>query len=425
MNVADGSTGDALPQRESGRATRGRLVFRLSVRALMVLVLLIGGGAGWVVHRARVQKEAVAAIEQAGGRVVYDWAWKDGHPAPRGAKPAWPKRLVDTVGPDYFGNVVAVYPAKSTDDTLMLHIGQLRSLQLLNLNGRKSVTDLGLVHLRGLTELRELDLSFTGATGSGLKSLERMTRLRKLVLPTGPISDDDLAHLGGLTGLEWLQAGSTQRGITDAGLAHLKGLVNLKVLSLHSPRITSSGLAALRGMSRLEMLTLGRTGVDDLAPIGHLTGLTSLSLSATPIDDAGLAPVARMSGLRSLHLEHTQITDAGLVHLRGLKAMAILSLDHTRITDAGLEHIAGLTNLENLWLNHTAISDRGLPRLAALNKLTLLFVEGTQVTDAGLANLAGLKALEQVAVSKTGVTDAGIAAAQRNRPGTRFVRMGF
>jgi hypothetical protein len=28
----------------------------------MVLVLIIGGGLGWVIHRARVQREAVAAI---------------------------------------------------------------------------------------------------------------------------------------------------------------------------------------------------------------------------------------------------------------------------------------------------------------------------------------------------------------------------
>jgi hypothetical protein len=51
-----------------------RLPFRLSisVRAMMVLVLLIGGGLGWIVQRARVQREAAAAIVRGGGRVYYD-----------------------------------------------------------------------------------------------------------------------------------------------------------------------------------------------------------------------------------------------------------------------------------------------------------------------------------------------------------------
>ena len=46
---------------------------RLSVRGLMILVLILGGGLGWIVHRAKTQRVAVAAIEKAGGWVRYDW----------------------------------------------------------------------------------------------------------------------------------------------------------------------------------------------------------------------------------------------------------------------------------------------------------------------------------------------------------------
>ncbi len=55
--------------RFSRRKTGIRARSRLSVRALMVLVLVCGGWLGWVVHRARVQKDAVAAIERAGGGI--------------------------------------------------------------------------------------------------------------------------------------------------------------------------------------------------------------------------------------------------------------------------------------------------------------------------------------------------------------------
>ncbi len=51
---------------------------RLSVRGLIVLVLLIGAWLGWVVRSARIQRQSVAAIQAAGGRVMYDWQWKAG-----------------------------------------------------------------------------------------------------------------------------------------------------------------------------------------------------------------------------------------------------------------------------------------------------------------------------------------------------------
>jgi hypothetical protein len=44
---------------------------RFSVRGLIVLVLLVGGWLGWIVRNARIQREAVAAIERAGRHVAY------------------------------------------------------------------------------------------------------------------------------------------------------------------------------------------------------------------------------------------------------------------------------------------------------------------------------------------------------------------
>src|SRR5262249_6328827 len=44
------------------------------------------------------------------------------------------------------------------------------------------ITDAGLVHLRRLTKLRELQLGHTRLTDAGLVNLERLTALRELVL---------------------------------------------------------------------------------------------------------------------------------------------------------------------------------------------------------------------------------------------------
>src|SRR4051794_8812708 len=89
---------------------------RLSVQALMVFVLLIGGGLGWVAYRARLQREAVAMILGAGGRVTYE-----DDPRLAQATDDWPSRsllswtptwLVDWVakhlGDEYFPTVVKI-----------------------------------------------------------------------------------------------------------------------------------------------------------------------------------------------------------------------------------------------------------------------------------------------------------------------------
>ena len=41
---------------------------RFRMRTLIVLVLLVGGGLGWIVHDVTIERDAVAVIEKAGGR---------------------------------------------------------------------------------------------------------------------------------------------------------------------------------------------------------------------------------------------------------------------------------------------------------------------------------------------------------------------
>ena len=86
---------------------------RMSVRGLIVLVLLIGAGLGWIVRSARIQRNAVVAIEKAGGSVSYDWERSNGNDVP-GGKPWAPRWLVDLVGVDYFGHVTAVCAPRAT-----------------------------------------------------------------------------------------------------------------------------------------------------------------------------------------------------------------------------------------------------------------------------------------------------------------------
>ncbi len=118
-----------------------RRLLRFGVRWLIVLVLVIGAGLGWIVRSARIQREAVEAIQHAGGVAWYNWEWKDGHAS--GGEPFAPKWLVNRIGVDYFGHVVAVFNAEPDSDKLLLHLGHLSQLETLWLRG-PFVTETGL-----------------------------------------------------------------------------------------------------------------------------------------------------------------------------------------------------------------------------------------------------------------------------------------
>jgi hypothetical protein len=58
------------------------------------------------------------------------------------------------------------------------------------------------------------------------------------------VTDEGLAHLKGLTNLLELGLSGTQ--VSDKGLAHLKGLSNLRWLDLDKTKVTAAGMAELK-----------------------------------------------------------------------------------------------------------------------------------------------------------------------------------
>lgn len=234
------------------RLPRHGFWLRTSVRALMLLILLVGGGLGWLVHRAHQQRDAVAAIQRAGGYVEYDWQFRGGVPVSNGA-PQYPRWIVDGVGVDYFSNVVSVFLEGEVSDAEMAHVGHLGRLERLTMEG-STVTDAMLAHLVGLTRLNTLELNGTQVGDAGLARLKALTSLEILSLGGTRTSDSGMAHLAGLTRLESLNLVYTRVG--DSGLAHLKGLKSLRLLFLGG-RVSDAGLVHLTGLTGLRRVTFG------------------------------------------------------------------------------------------------------------------------------------------------------------------------
>jgi internalin A len=211
---------------------------------MMILVLLLGAGLGWIVHiihKARLQRDAVAAIEREGGMALYDWEWKDGtfH---RG-RPWWPRRLEKLIGIDYLSNVVYVSFDDGISDAKLEMVGCLPRLETLDYF-ESSATDAGLAHLQGLTRLKNLDLHDSEVTDAGLVHLEGLTGLQELDLSSTPITDAGLVHLEGLTGLRTLSLANTE--VSEAGVVHFKKLTDLRFLDLARTKIDNYAAQELR-----------------------------------------------------------------------------------------------------------------------------------------------------------------------------------
>lgn len=263
-----------------------RYYLRPNLRSLLILIALIGGWLGWFVSGARVQREAAAVVKRAGGTVEYDWEWRNGVRDPA-ASPSAPKWLVDLLGLDYFGNVVAIYIGGKATDSELSHIGRLRDLRQLTFIPRHT-SSTALAHLEKLTRLTALILDGTDLTDEGLAHVRRLDALEQLWLPDTRITDDGLVQLKGLTRLKQLLLAGTQVG--DTGLLCLKGLTSLEELSLSSTKITDDGLVHLKRMTRLRRLWLTGTRIGD-AGLLHLKGLTSLQeleIYRTDVSDAGV-----------------------------------------------------------------------------------------------------------------------------------------
>lgn len=167
---------------------------RISLRTSLCVVLLLGGGLGWMLHRVKIEHQAVAAIERAGGSVLYEWQYRKGVTFTRG-KPNWPDWLVDRLGIDFFGNVVFVFLPEGGTNAEMAQVGQLGHLQRLWVRS-PHVTDAGLAHIAGLTHLEDL------------------------MFANSPISDVGIARLAGLSRLKRVSFADTR--VSNAGVSRLK-----------------------------------------------------------------------------------------------------------------------------------------------------------------------------------------------------------
>jgi hypothetical protein len=234
----------------------------------MIVVTLVSVGCGWfgaLVRRANIQKAAVDAILKGGGRVSYDYQRDWDNHSNDIAHPPGPDWLRNLLGEHLFVTAVA---AEVYSDEGARHFEDLPKLEYAILLG-PHITDRALTHLVALHRLENLCIA--GYLGDC------------------QVTDTGLQNLRGLAQLKYLNIAGAK--VTDAGMVSLGDLTQLESLGVTSTHVTCAGLEALRGLKHFRVLTLSGNEFTDvgLDRLGHLSHLQYLHLDSTLVTDAGIA----------------------------------------------------------------------------------------------------------------------------------------
>lgn len=308
---------------------RRRLRLALSLRAMMVLVLVAGSAIAWVVSRARLQRDAVAAIEAMGGIVFYDYQYSEGQTI-AGGKPRGPAWMQRWLGVDYLHHVTQVIfmeEAKKKSLGVLTRLPRLESLWI----SRETFTDENLDLISTLVSLREFRAAFSNLDDDGIERLAKFPELRRLDLAYTPI--------------------------TDRAIDALARCPRLEDLELANAKLTPKGIARLADFPRLRQLRFGIISTGEaLGALGKVRQLESLEMYFLPEvglrRDAGQAAIidclTRLSRLRELTIDGL-LGDEAVAAIGKLKTLEVLNLNGT-FTDEALPHLQGLTRLKTFKL---------------------------------------------------------------------------
>jgi len=407
-----------------------------SLRSLLLIVTLLAIVLGRWTNSAQEQRNAVATIRDhySYDRCEYEreqrpnpYSGAGGTSANPAKRQAWiPRSFREWLGKDYFDNIDSVVfgegnspkPTPEADraawkslagiwnlrqltsyiepvDDDLAHVARLRHIKSIDLQTSPKLTDDALRSLGCLSQLERLTISGGQYTAAGFKHLVGLRHLKHLGLvswhrghslprSTDPlvtwlgseraieVTDEDLAEIGKLTGLERLRLASTR--ITDVGLAHLAALTNLKLLEVGATHVTSAGFAHLSRLKNLKQVKLYCPGLSDdgLRFVAEWRQLQCLELYATTIDGSGFQHFAPDSQIASVFIfEGPNITDDAISLLARLANLSQLQLHGTRISGDNLGQLQAAPKLTSLWITPAVEGDMTHLKLQLPNCLIL------------------------------------------------------
>ncbi|MFP6667834.1 MAG: protein kinase [Pirellulales bacterium] len=321
-------------------------------------------------------------------------------------------------------------------DADLENVRGISQLKVLNISG-SGVTDSGIVHIIGCTQLRDLDLSRTKVTdvgasllariqslrqlyvagtdisGDGLKHLKSFGELTHLSLAKTNVKDDDLLWLKGLPNLRWLSLSGT--GITDAAQSSFDELKSLKELHVDGSQITDAGLEELRRrIPNCEKIVGDEPDKQRSALVWVVTheGVGVIAGKDGDVEIRDRAQLPRDAcRLLSIDLRGVDVMGGsdGLSFLDGCTDLQILDLTDTEIGSRAFSTVGDLSSLTHLYLADTPVLERGLEPLSRLENLEVLDLSGRSISGVGLGFLDGLTELRGLKLESCQLTNEALS----------------
>lgn len=206
------------------RPKQRRFGLRISLRAALVLMMIVGVGLvvpAWKVRQSRRQQELIQQLKRQGMvEVYYDYEIDDDLEFDWETDQTGSGWLSDYVGESFFHDVVRIDDARDLSD------------------GKVSYA-----YLRSFPRLRALSLT-TRQRDVDLAPLRALHRLERLQVRCGELDDDDLSQIAGLPRLQSLSIRDAK--ITDRGMQRLARIATLKQLDIQTADISDEAVAELQ-----------------------------------------------------------------------------------------------------------------------------------------------------------------------------------
>jgi len=228
------------------------------------------------------------------------------------------------------------------------------------------LTDADVAEIVKLPALREMEIVADRLTDAGLASLAKAGRLEVLHLEGNrTMTDDGLRAFAEMKSLRHLRLSGP---FTDRGMTHLAAIRSLKVLWLEAPNVTEEGLRPLcqsRSIERLCVPLMDRITDRGVAYLRAMPKLKALGAGNAHSADGGLASLASLTSTEVLAIKGgSSLTDDGLRPLANMPKLRALEIYSSRITDQGLAYLYPCKTLDSIQIKSSVpVSRQGIAKL--------------------------------------------------------------
>lgn len=275
----------------------------------------------------------------------------------------------------------APVPVAKTPDQVISEFLALSSTEK-NDDNLKQVAELK----EGLDAITTLDLSRSGVTDVGMKSLSAFPKLVELNLTETKVTSGGLASVAEAKSLRSLTL-VRMRGVDDQGIQSLLPLKDLQSITVSGCSVTDGILPMLAEFEGLEFLDLSGNpdvyGKDfkTLTAKGAFRNLRELNVTGSKFGYYGMEKMNDLPQLEILRAARCELVGVALNGMNGCDELRVLDLSGNTMQDANMKGVNRLKKLEELRLGQLNLTDDFLNTAKTMKQLKILDLSGTRVTE--------------------------------------------